>query len=102
MTEYVISGIWKNDFIITHYALHSITFEGVSIAQKISKEIIILLLENKQNNASTWIWNYKRCIWDIGENIEVVNDKHKYLRSNRDNKETNNLGHLINYTWISL
>ena len=102
MAEYKISGIWKNDEgVITHYAMHTKTLKGHTRAKKVSKKEAIELLEKPENTAITWIWNYKTCYWTSGENVEVVNSTNKYLRSNRDNKETNNLEHLINYDWIS-
>lgn len=101
MAEYKISGIWKNDDVITHYAMHTVTENGHTRAKKVSKKDAIELLEKPQNSAITWLWNYKSCFWYNGENVQVVNAADKYLRSNPDNKETNNLGHLIDYDWIS-
>tara|TARA_Y100001968_G_C19450328_1_gene768108 strand:- start:6408 stop:6545 length:138 start_codon:yes stop_codon:yes gene_type:complete len=41
------------------------------------------------------------CGWKIGEEVKVVNgDSGKYLRSNPDKTETNNLEHLIDYDWL--
>lgn len=101
MADYKISGIWKNDDVITHYAMHTVTKNGHTRAKKVSKKDAIELLEKSGNSAVTWIWNYKTCVWNDGESVEVVNAANKYLRSNPDNKETNNLGHLIDYDWIS-
>ena len=102
MTEYRISGVWKdsND-IITHYAFHEVTSKTVSRAQKKSKSDAIALLKKSGNIASTWLWNYKASKWEIGEKVTVIDDlKGKYLRSNPDNKLTDNLAHLIDFDWI--
>ena len=65
-------------------------------ATKITKAQAIAFLETYGNSAVTWMWNYKTQGWIIGEIVEVVNNHNgKYLRSNRDNKLTNNLDHLI-------
>lgn len=103
MTKYRISGIWKDSQgAITHYGFHTVTNDGTTRVVKKIKTTAIQLLDTSGNSATTWIWNYKSCGWDIGENVEIVNGSNgKYLRSNPDNKETNNLGHLINYDWIN-
>ena len=104
MAKYRISGVWKDSQgVITHYAFHTILASGgITRAEKKSKSQAIQILEQVGNTATTWIWNYNRCYWDVGENVTVVNGSNgKYLRSNPDKKETNNLEHLINYDWIS-
>ncbi|MDR6968185.1 hypothetical protein J2X31_002200 [Flavobacterium arsenatis] len=103
MAEYRISGVWKDaQGTITHYGFHTVTSTGVTRAVKKSKATAIQLLETSGNSATTWVWNYKSCFWTVGENVEVVNaSTGKYLRTNPDSKETNNLGHLINYDWLA-
>lgn len=104
MTEYRISGIWKDaNSVITHFAFHTVTATGTTRAIKKSKVQAIALLEVKGNSAVTWIWNYSSATWKIGESVQVVNGSDgKYLRTNPDNKLTDNLRHLINFDWISL
>lgn len=105
MAKYRISGVWKDSQgVITHYAFHTILDNGgITRAEKKSKSQAIQILEQVGNSATTWTWNYNRCYWDVGENVTVVNaSTGKYLRSNPDKRETNNLDHLINYDWISL
>ncbi len=101
MAEYKISGIWKDDDgVITHYAIHSgPTKRGI----KTTKSDAIKLLETTGNTAITWLWNYKTANWAEGENIHVVHSLNgKYLRSNPDNKLTDNLSHLIDFDWLKL
>jgi hypothetical protein len=102
MTKFKISGVWKDsNNVITHYAFHTITDTNVLRATKYSKTQAIKLLETFGNTAVTWIWNYKKAIWENGEDVQVVNSvKGKYLRSNPDNKLTDNLSHLIDFDWI--
>ena len=102
MAEYRISGVWKNtDDVITHYAFHTVNKKTISRAKKVTKSKAIQLVGNRQNTAKTWIWNYKRSGWKVGESVEVVKGKNgKYLRSNPDDSRTNNLGHLIDFDWI--
>src|SRR5262245_9025512 len=104
MAQYRISGVWKNsNNIITHYAFHTVGERYTTKAQKKTKLEAIALLEVPGNIAYTWVWNYNLAKWDIGEKVEVVNGiGGKYLRSNPDNKLTDNLGHLIDFDWISL
>jgi hypothetical protein len=102
MTLYRISGVWKNvNDVITHYAFHSVGESSISRAMKTTKIDAIKLLETIGNSATTWTWNYKTAGWNIGENVEVVDGANgKYLRSNPNDRTTDNLGHLIDYDWI--
>ena len=102
MGKYRISGVWKNsNDVITHYAIHTVGESSTSRAVKTSKADAVVLLEKTGNTAVTWIWNYNSATWSIGETVTVVNGTNgKYLRSNPDNKLTDNLGHLIDFDWI--
>ena len=102
MAQFRISGVWKDtNHVITHYAFHTVHEGTATRANKTSKAQAISLLETSGNSATTWVWNYSIANWSIGEKVEVVNGSHgKYLRSNPDNKLTDNLGHLIDFDWI--
>lgn len=104
MALYRISGIWKNPSgTITHYGFHTanVSNNTATRIEKVTKENAVKRLDNTINKATTWVWNYKLSRWSIGENVEVVNgENEKFLRSNPDKKETNNLEHLINYDWL--
>ena len=104
MALYRISGIWKNSSgTITHFGFHTVNEKENTVTRvvKIAKENAVKKIENSNNTATTWVWNYKLSHWSIGENVEIVNGANeKYLRSNPDKKETNNLEHLINYDWL--
>jgi hypothetical protein len=104
MAEYKISGVWKNELnVIIAYAFHTVGENSISRAVKMTKAQAILLLDTKGNTAYTWIWNYRAAKWDNGEKVEVVNGSSgKFLRSNPDNKLTDNLGHLIDFDWIKI
>lgn len=103
MAIYRISGVWKDsNNVITHYAFHMVYETSVSRASKTSKAKAISILETYGNSATTWNWNYRSAKWDIGENVQVVNGSNgKYLRSDPDNKLTDNLAHLIDFDWIA-
>ncbi len=103
MTKYIISGIWKNDDnVITAYAFHTVGENAMGRAVKKTKAQAIVLLEISGNSATTMTWNYSIANWQIGETVTVVNGKNgKYLRSNPDNRLTDNLEHLIDYDWIA-
>lgn len=102
MAEYGISGIWKNsDDEVTHFAVHEIKLKKALNPEKISKVDTIDLLENKENLAYTLVWNYKNAMWKVEQEVSVIiGENEKYLRSDPDDKITNNLSHLINYDWI--
>jgi len=99
MTIYRISGVWKDDnSIITHYAFHRVKETSVGFAEKKSKADAVALLNNPNNSATTWLWNYSLGAWIVGSNVHVV--EKKYLRANHDGTERNNLDHLIDYDWL--
>lgn len=102
MAKYRISGVWKNtNNVITAYAFHIISETSVGRSVKKTKAEAISILETSGNSATTWIWDYKEASWKIGEVVEVVNGSTgKYLRSNPDDKLTDNLAHLIDFDWI--
>lgn len=103
MEKYRISGVWKDsDNVITHYAFHTVFEKTTSRASKKTKDEAIQVLERNGNTATTWIWNYNKSGWEIGEKVEVINGGvEKYLRSNPNDKKTDNLGHLIDFDWIN-
>lgn len=102
MTKFRISGVWKNsNNVITAYSFHTVEETGTSRAKKTPKTEAIALLEKAGNTATTWMWNYLEGRWKVGENVTVVNGSTgKFLRSNPDNKLTDNLAHLIDFDWI--
>ncbi|WP_330442272.1 DUF3892 domain-containing protein [Flavobacterium sp. C4GT6] len=102
MAEYKISGVWKNENnTITHYAFHTRTANGHTRAEKVSKSEAIRRLEISGNVAFVWIWNYSEALWNTKEKVHVVTGSTgKYLRSNHDGTERNNLAHLIDYDWL--
>lgn len=103
MAKYKISGIWKNtENVITHYAFHTVSENSTSRAVKKTKAQAIEIVEANGNNVVTWMWDYMTASWKDGETVSVVNGSNgKYLRSNPDNKLTDNLGHLIDFDWIA-
>lgn len=102
MPQYKISGVWKVNGTITHYAVHSVVANGITRAEKISKADAIALVESRSNIVMTWVWNYRRSYWDDGEVVQVVELLNsKYLRSNPDGTVTDNLAHLINFDWVT-
>lgn len=99
MARYKISGVWKDkNNVITHYAFHTVTENGITRGIKKSKIDAVQLLKTTSNEAMTWIWNYQAMYWKDGEKVTVVDNS--YLRSDPDNKLTDNLAHLINYDWL--
>jgi hypothetical protein len=101
MAIFSITGIWKSNNVVSHYAIHTINDNSTSKGIKTSKVDAIKLLEMTGNTAFTWLWDYKKESWTLGAQVEVVNGAYgKYLRSYHDNKLVDNLSHLINYACI--
>jgi hypothetical protein len=107
MAEYRISGIWKNgDNIITHYAVHlrtkntAGTSYSIGKAVKMTKATAVALLQNNQNSAKTYIWNYTTAGWSAGGDIHVVNTNPPFLRTTHDGTIKDNLLHLIDFDYV--
>ncbi|MDR2271253.1 MAG: DUF3892 domain-containing protein [Sphingobacterium sp.] len=107
MAEFRISGIWlDSEGVITHYAIHTREKKSdgngyvLSRAEKYSKEDAVELLLKKGNTAKTYLWNYTKCKFEKGAEVQVTNGKPLYLKSNPDSTERDNLLHLIDYDWI--
>jgi hypothetical protein len=101
MAVYRISGIWKKNGVISHYAVHTKTETSYTRAVKTSKADAIKLVEAKGNSVKTRMWDYVNFRWKDGADVEVVDgDTGKYLRSDPDAKTTDNLEHLINADWF--
>ena len=99
MANYKISGVWKDaNNVISYYAFHEVGAQSTSRGVKTSKVDAVRLLSQAGNSAVTWIWDYSTAFWKNGEQVTVVNGS--YLRSNPDNKLTDNLAHLIDYDWL--
>lgn len=100
MANLKISGVWKDeDGVITHYAMHTQTANAHTRAKKTNKAEAIKLVGDTANTTMTWLWDYQIAFWKNGEKVTVVNNS--YLRSNPDNKLTDNLGRLIDYDWLT-
>ena len=100
MAKYKISGVWVNgEGIITHYAVHTVGTNSTSRASKMPKAAAVQLLQNSQNEAYTWLWNYTNPGWIEGARVVVVAGT--YLRTVHDGKTIDNLAHLIDYDWIA-
>lgn len=102
MAQYLISGIWKDeDDVISAYLFHTIEGDSLGKYVKKTKAEAIALLEISGNKAMTMMWNYSKTEWTAGELVQVVNGADgKYLRTNPDNKLTDNLQHLIDFGWV--
>jgi hypothetical protein len=107
MAEYRISGVWKDsDNVITHYAVHLRSKKSnnngyvIERAIKMTKAATVTLLQNQQNSAKTYLWNYLTAKWYAGGDIHVVNENPPYLRTTHDGIVKNNLLHLINYGYV--
>jgi hypothetical protein len=100
MAVFRISGIWKDDSVITHYAIHEVLPNngGITRSKKYTKTQAVALLSTAGNSATTWLWNYKNAFWQVGETVSVVAGS--YLRSNHDGQVSDNLGHLPNNDWF--
>lgn len=101
MAEFRISGICKSNGVITHYAIHSTNPNGGFFkATKTSKQDAIQLLTSGVNKAKTWIWDYTKKDWKIGEDVVVAGTTNKYLKTHPDNQLYDNLSHLIYLDWL--
>ena len=106
MAEYRITGIWKSNDIITHYAVHTRTKNTqndrytIGKAVKMTKAETVALLDQTTNTAKTYLWNYTLAYWYPGEDVHVVNGTPKFLRTNHDGVSKDNLSHLPDYSYV--
>ncbi len=102
MAVYRISGVWKDaDGDITHFAIHTQTEKSHTRGVKTKKIDAIPLVEKAGNTVTTWLWNYQRSFWVIGQSVHDVNGQYgKFLRTNHDGTERDNLDHLISMDWF--
>jgi hypothetical protein len=102
MTTFRISGVWKNDKgVITHYAVHTVMKDSTTRAKKISKSEALKLIKKTENKATTWIWDYTKSNWQVGENIGISSRLgEEYLRTDPDSTTRDNLSNLIDYDWV--
>jgi len=99
MAKFKISGVWKDSSgTITHYAFHTVNPTSVSRGTKTAKPEAVRILSIPNNEAVTWLWDYKSCFWKDGEKVEIVNGS--FLRSKPDGTVRDNLVHLIDYDWL--
>jgi hypothetical protein len=105
MANYTISAIWKNtNGTITHYAVHKFNEKESSMEQgvKMTKTSAVNLFDNSQNSAITILWDYTRAAWVEGTTVNVVGTAtDRYLRTTQDGTVRDNLGHLIDYSFIA-
>ncbi len=100
MSRYYISGIWKANGVVTHYAVHAPEENSWTRATKTTKANAVALIEQNGITAYTRMWNYRLASWTHGEEILVVSvNGVKHLRSHADGKPTDNLDNLINADW---
>lgn len=102
MTEYRISGIWRNTSgEIVNYAVHLVLEGGISKASRKTKTQIITMLEINRATIKTWVWNYSLSHFEVGEAVIVVNGEDgKFLQCDPCNDKTLDLKHLINLGWF--
>jgi hypothetical protein len=101
MADYRISGVWKdNNGVITHYALHKPSTTGYYRAEKKTKSQVLSILDTG-NTVKTWVWNYASSSWKDGQTVHPVGTgSNRYLRTDRDNTQRDNLDNLINAAWF--
>ncbi len=94
MAKYYVSGIWTNSNVITDLNVHLVT-ENVQTAKKHTLQKVIQMVE-AGDNVFTTNWNYPSRRWTQGAKIHVVNERGgKYLRSNHDKSEKDNLDNML-------
>jgi hypothetical protein len=97
MATYYVSGIWTNNKIITDLNIHLVS-DGVHMAKKYTLAKAIELVE-ASNEVYTCNWNYPNPSWNKGARVHVVKEgNQKYLRSNHDKLQKDNLDNMLPMT----
>ena len=101
MATYYVSGIWTNNNVITDLNVHLVTNDdkgNVTQAKRITLEQGIQLVE-AGHDVYTANWYYAGHYWAKGARIHVVKESgQKYLRSNHDRNEKDNLDNMVPMT----
>ena len=98
MAHYFISGVWKNNNVITHVFAHSYnaannTFESGS---KVSEDNVIRNIR-LGHTYQTINWSYSSVTWRKGANVLIVKEGNReFLRTAKDASVEDNLDNLIN------
>ncbi|MDI1256735.1 MAG: DUF3892 domain-containing protein [Flavobacterium sp.] len=96
--EFLITGVTKNNGIITDYGFHRLnaTHDKFYPLRMKTKAEAIRLVQNQANSAFTGTWDYQSAQWVKGEKVRVIGiGSNAYLKSDPDDEITDNLGHLI-------
>jgi len=95
MAVYYVSGIWTNNNIITDLNIHLAPGDKVNMATKYSLDNVIKLVE-AGHELYTANWIYPNRAWSKGARVHVVKEgSQKYLRSNHDKVQKDNLDNML-------
>ena len=93
--DYLVSGLWKSDGVVTHYLIHEMTGDNAwNHGEKKTVAQVIALVESNKT-LKTVRWRYQQVDWSIGASVHVVNANPKYLRTNAGGIISDNLANLI-------
>lgn len=94
MAVYYVSGIWTNNNVIIDLNIHLVS-DGVHRAYKYTLAKAIELIE-AGNELYTANWIYSNPAWSKGARVHVVKEgNQKYLRSNHDKLQKDNLDNML-------
>lgn len=96
MANYYITGVQKDNGVITHVMLHSVNESNqLQKGSKVSEQYAISLRE-AGHFIKTLKWDHETAWWKGGATVNVVQEgSRKYLRTSRDATVTDNLDNLI-------
>lgn len=102
LSAYFISGVWYDQGMVSHYALHLFHNPGISVGKKHTKDEVIAIVENSGLPVYVCGWDYKEGRFKTGERVICYNGQNgKFLWTESKNESRKNLQHLIKYNWIT-
>lgn len=101
VTQYLISGVYLDLNVVTHYAVHQDYNPGASGSYKLTANQLKALFERPGISVFTWEWNYREGRFLKGQQVFIkkYNDVF-YFYVLPDDWKTKNLRHLIKLNWF--
>lgn len=95
MSQYFISGVWKNkQGDITHVLLHAFNNNVLAKGKRFMEKDVITLIKSG-HEVTTIKWNYTVGTWMPGEKVVVVKLLHEFLQTVPDSTIQDKLDNMI-------
>lgn len=100
VTQYLISAVYLQDNMVTHYFVHEFFNPGIGAGHKLSRDQLKKLFERPAISVYSAEWNYSEGKFVVAQQvfIKIYNDTFNFYILPDDHR-TKNLKHLVNLSW---